>query len=145
MFYGDTIEETRQMYFTSWQKFKNHLPLSPLEDQVAQIIALHPEYQAIMDNPEQYKQRHYHPELGETNPFLHLGLHLGVRDQLATNKPAGIRQVYEQLLKKLKDEHEVEHVLMNILAEFMWQVQRNNLPPDEEEYFKLLQTALTIS
>ncbi|WP_204318325.1 DUF1841 family protein [Serratia marcescens] len=42
-------------------------------------------------------------ELGETNPFLHMGLHLAVREQVATDRPQGIRTVYTKLIEKYQD------------------------------------------
>ncbi len=137
MFYGDTIQETRQMFFTSWEKYQNKQPLLPLEHEIVQVILAHPEYHKILGN-SQFQQQTYFPELGETNPFLHMGLHLAIREQVTTDRPAGIKQVYQHLVQKYLDPLVVEHLMMDQLAEYLWLSQKNNLPPDEIHYLNAL-------
>lgn len=143
MFYGDTLQETRQFYFSSWRKYRQNEALQPLEQQIVAVILAHPEYHEILDYPEQYQEHTYYPELGESNPFLHMGLHLAIREQVATNRPAGITQAYENLLKKLADPLAVEHQMMEQLAECLWLAQKNNLPPDEDEYLRAISQGQT--
>ncbi len=138
MFYGDTIQETRQMFFSSWEHYQQQKPLSPLEQQLVQVILDHPEYQHIIDNHNKFQEHSYYPELGETNPFLHMGLHLAVREQIATNRPVGITEVFKQLLQQYKEPLKVEHFVMEQLAECLWLSQKNNLPPDEQQYLNAL-------
>lgn len=138
MFYGDTIQETRQLFFTSWEKFIQKQVLSPLESQIAQVILDHPEYQALIEQPTQFQEQAYYPELGQTNPFLHLGLHLAIRDQVATNRPEGIKACFNRLVIKYKDPLAVEHLFMDQLAECLWRSQKDNLPPDEVAYLHSL-------
>lgn len=142
MFYGDTIQETRQLFFQSWQKYQKKQPLTPLEDQIVHVILAHPEYHPTIENYSKYQEHSYYPELGETNPFLHMGLHIAVREQVSTNRPKGIQAVYQKLLQKLRDPLEVEHVIMNQLAECLWLAQKNNLPPDEQHYLNALTNQL---
>lgn len=81
------------------------------------------------------QQNHaYFPELGQTNPFLHMGLHLAIRDQVSTDRPSGIAGIYQQLLNKYADNLAVEHLLMESLAECLWQAQRNQSMIDETSY-----------
>ncbi|KGP64033.1 hypothetical protein EP47_03675 [Legionella norrlandica] len=138
MFYGDTIQETRQLFFTSWDKYQNKKPLSPLEKEIAQVILDHPEYHKIMEQNHMFHEYTYYPELGETNPFLHMGLHLAIREQITTNRPIGIQVVYTNLLEKHKDPLAVEHLIMEQLAECLWLSQKNNMPPDENHYLNTL-------
>lgn len=141
MFYGDTVQETRHLFFLSWEKFQQKKPLSPLEHEIAQVILAHPEYHKIIEQSTKFQEHTYYPELGETNPFLHMGLHLAVREQVATNRPAGIDTAYSNLLKKILDPLAVEHLIMDQLAECLWLAQKNNTPPDEQLYLNRL-TAL---
>lgn len=138
MFYGDTIQETRQLFFSSWEKYKQKKPLSALEQQIAQVVLDHPEYHAILDHPAKFHEQSYYPELGDTNPFLHMGLHLAIREQVATNRPEGIQTSYQLLIKKHKDHLNVEHLIMEQLAECLWRSQKDNLPPDEQDYLNSL-------
>lgn len=138
MFYGNTIQDTRSVFFTSWNKYRQKLPLLPLEQQIVDVILIHPEYHALLDRPSCYQDRAYPPEMGLMNPFLHMGLHLAVRDQIRTNRPIGITDVYQQLVNKLTDQFSVEHLIMEHLAEFLWQAQHNQDVPNEAEYLKTL-------
>lgn len=138
MFYGETIQDTRQMFFDSWHKQRNKQPLTPLEQEIAQVIQAHPEYHAIIENSNKFQEHTYYPELGETNPFLHMGLHLGIREQVMTNRPAGIHALYQNLVMKYHDPLHVEHLMMEQLAECLWLAQKNNTAPDEEQYLAML-------
>lgn len=138
MFYGDTIQETRQMFFTSWDKYQHKKPLTPLENEIVQVILVHPEYHKILEQNTRYQEHTYHPDSGEANPFLHMGLHLAVREQIGTNRPPGIQSIYNSLVKKYNDPLMVEHIVMDQLAECLWLSQKNNLPPDEKHYLEAL-------
>jgi hypothetical protein len=138
MFYGDTIQETRQMFFNSWEKYQKKQSLLPLENEIVQVILAHPEYHKVLENSNKFQQQSYFPELGETNPFLHMGLHLGIREQIATDRPVGINAIYQLLIKKYNDSLAVEHLMMEQLAECLWHSQKNNLPPDEQYYLHAL-------
>ena len=136
MIFGQDRNELRQMYADAWKKRCDEIPLSPLEAQIAAVVAEHPEYHDAVTGED--LDREYTPEGGRTNPFLHMGLHLGIREQVATNRPAGIRSVYEQLANRLGDAHEAEHRMIDCLAEAMWTAQRENRPPDELQYLESL-------
>ncbi len=138
MLFGQNRDQLRQVYFETWRKYQNHLPLEPLEKMIAEVVVQHPEYHALLENPEGSLSKDYLPEVGESNPFLHMGMHIGIREQLTTNRPAGIRTVYQQLLKRHQDAHAVEHLIMECLAEMIWQAQRNQLAPDEVRYLECL-------
>lgn len=138
MFYGDTIQETRHMFFISWEKYQQKKVLSPLENEIVQVILAHPEYHKILENQDKMHHHSYHPELNEPNPFLHMGLHLAVREQIATDRPIGVSTAYKNLIHKYNDPLRVEHLIMEQLAECLWLSQKNNLPPDEHYYLQVL-------
>lgn len=138
MFYGDTIQETRQLFFSSWEKYQHKKLLSPLENEIVQVILAHPEYHKMLENQEKFQQQSYFPESGAPNPFLHMGLHLAIREQIVTDRPAGIHDIYKNLIKKYNDSLEVEHLMMEQLAECMWLAQKNNIPPNETHYLQAL-------
>ena len=138
MFYGDTVQETRQMFFNSWEQYQQKKPLSPLEHEIVQVLLDHPEYHHLMQQRQQFQQQSYYPELGESNPFLHMGLHLAIREQVSTNRPPGIANAFKKLLTKYTDPLQVEHLMMEQLAECLWLSQKNNCPPDEQQYLDAL-------
>lgn len=126
MFYGDTIQETRQLFFSSWEKYQHKKLLSPLENEIVQVILAHPEYHKMLENQDKFQQHTYFPESGEPNPFLHMGLHLAIREQIATDRPSGIHLIYKNLVKKYNDSLVVEHLMMEQLAECLWLSQKIN-------------------
>lgn len=136
MFYSDNVQDTRQLFFLSWQKYRQNQPLLPLEKQIVDVIIVHPEYHALLEAVASSHDQAYFPELGQTNPFLHMGLHLAIRDQISTDRPAGITDIYHQLVNKYMDPLTVEHLLMDYLAECLWQAQRNQSMPDETSYLQ---------
>ncbi len=50
---------------------------------------LHPEYHPVLDDPERYRTGNTRPKAGETNPFLHMSMHLAIEEQLSIDQPAG--------------------------------------------------------
>lgn len=137
--YNPTKDQVRQFFFDTWLKFKATQPLTDLEKMALAVIQMHAEYHATLDTPEQSMQLQYFPEQGQTNPFLHMSLHLSVMEQIAINQPIGIKDVYDKLCKKYQDTHLAQHDLMDCLAETIWQSQRNQMPLDSAHYLQLLQ------
>jgi hypothetical protein len=128
-------DQLRQMYFDAWQRRRGGLPLEPLQAQIADVIELHPEYHAALAN-DAALAHDYTPDQGQANPFLHMGLHLAVRDQLATDRPAGIKSLFQAVASRAGSGHTAEHQLIECLAESLWEAQRAGLPPDEQAYLQ---------
>jgi len=124
------------MYIDAWRKSSAGEILSPLEAQIAAVIEDHPEYQPMLTTESIDKS--YSPESGHTNPFLHMGLHLAIREQVATNRPTGIKTLFEELRARLGDNHAAEHLVLERLAETLWEAQSNNTMPDEAVYLERL-------
>ena len=140
MIFGSDRDELRQMYVDAWRKCCAGEVLSPLEAQIAQVIEDHPEYQPAMT--AETRDDSFMPEGGKTNPFLHMGLHLALREQVATNRPAGITDLFERLRAKSGDSHAAEHQVIDCLAEALWTAQNNNTAPDEQTYLESLKRLL---
>ncbi|MEE4161532.1 MAG: DUF1841 family protein [Woeseiaceae bacterium] len=136
MIFSQDRGELRRMYHDAWRKRREGLPLSPLETQIADVVALHPEYHAALGGDD--IDRDYLPDDGLSNPYLHMGLHLGVREQVATDRPAGIRNLFADLERRLGDKHDAEHRMLECLAETLWEAQAGGAPPDEERYLERL-------
>lgn len=134
-------DDMRRMYLDAWRKHKARLPLEPLETQLVDVIVEHPEYHSLLDDPDAARAKDFSPESGESNPFLHMGMHLAIRDQTATDRPPGIRAAFASLERR-KGKLEAEHVLAEHLAEMIWQSQRSGLPPDEQVYLRRVRAML---
>ena len=135
MIFGQDRNELRRMYADAWQKRVAGQVLSPLEAQIATVVEEHPEYHAAVTGD---LDEDLAVEGGQTNPFLHMGLHLGIREQVATNRPAGIAAVFGALAARMSNPHEAEHRMIDCLAEALWEAQRQNRPPDETAYLERL-------
>jgi hypothetical protein len=137
-FAGQSREQLRRMYLDAWRKFSEKQPLEPLEAQLAAVIAEHPEYLEVIEAGEAAIAAEFTPESGRQNPFLHMGLHLAIREQVATDRPRGITEVHRKLSARLGDAHSAEHTMLEALAETLWEAQRANRAPDEQAYLEKL-------
>lgn len=134
----ESRDEVRQVYLEVWQKMQQQQLLEPMQAMIAEVIEIHPEYHALLDNNDAIKQQEFTPDQGQTNPFLHMGMHIALREQTATDRPPGIRAVYQKLLGS-KGQHQAEHAMMECLGQALWNAQRNNQAPDENAYLECLQ------
>ena len=139
MFFDPSRGEARNFLFESWRKRRAGELLTPLEDLAAQLIAKHPEYHAVLGNPERHQDQDYLPEHGAANPFLHLMMHLTIEEQISINQPAGIRAHFARLTRQFESEHDAQHRMMECLGEMIWQAQRNRTQPDAAIYFACLE------
>ena len=73
MMFGQDRQELRQMYIDAWRKSQAGQVVSPLEAQIAAVVAEHPEYHETLGR--ETPNETYTPEGGRENPFLHMGLH----------------------------------------------------------------------
>ena len=105
--FGNDRNELRRLFFNTWHKAQQREPLEPLEGLIAEIIKLHPEYHALLADEQANLDKDYTPEMGQTNPFLHMAMHISLQEQLQTDRPAGVRALYQQLMLKQADPHEV--------------------------------------
>ncbi len=137
--FNPSRDEVREFFFYTWSQFKAQKLLTDLEKIALGVVHMHPEYHTILGAPEQYKQQEYFPEFGETNPFLHMSLHLSILEQISINQPIGITGIYDQLKLKYQNEHDAQHDILDCLAEAIWQAQRNNTALDANFYVQLLQ------
>ena len=134
-------ENTRLVFFKAWIKYKKGETLQELEQQVAQLIDQHPEYQSFFSD-ERNIEHDFSSDKNVVNPFLHLGMHLAIGDQLALQQPPQIRELYQQLAQRFNGVHEAEHQIMNCLAYWMQQPQPQGDSLDFAPYVECLQKLL---
>jgi hypothetical protein len=133
--------DLRRSYAEAWAKRLAGTPLSPLEALISDVIGLHPEYQPIFKNSETAVA--FEGVAGEIdNPFLHMGLHIAVREQVSIDRPPGVRELHERLQRSAADAHAAEHILMEALGQTLWEAQRQGCAPDERHYLALAQARL---
>ena len=134
-------ERLRRTYVEAWRRRRDGAPLTPLDALIADVVALHPEYQPLLEDADSGVAFEASPGGGE-NPFLHLGLHIAVREQLSVDRPPGIRDLRRRLAARQPEPHAAEHVLMEALAETLWEAQRAGRAPDEAHYLALVRRRL---
>lgn len=137
--FNPSREDARNFLFDSWRKRREGALLTPLEDLVTQLIAKHPEYHALLENPERYQGKDYTPNSDEPNPFLHLMMHFTIEEQISIDQPIGIRAHFNRLTQHYQSEHEAQHKMMECLREMLWQAQRNVTSPDPKIYLDCLE------
>jgi len=128
-------EQVREMFFGAWRKYREGAPLAGIETLALDLILLHPEYHALLSQPERYRERDY---VDESNPFLHMSLHLALEEQLSIDQPPGIAARFGALIARHGGRHEALHQALECLGEVMWRAQRDGLPPDAEAYLSCL-------
>jgi len=135
MFFNDR-ESTRQFFFAVWERSKSKKMLASLETLVLDVILAHPEYHQLLEKKGEFIERAGSSERRASNPFLHMGLHIALQEQIQADRPAGIRRVYQDLCDKSIHNHDIEHKMMAVLGEMLWQAQRDNKLPDETAYLE---------
>jgi hypothetical protein len=133
--------EVRRFFFDAWRKYRASAPLEGLERTAVDIMLQHPEYHALMDQPDAGAEREYPPEGGVVNPFLHMSLHLAVAEQLSIDQPRGIATAYRELAARKGSEHDALHAVVECLGETVWRAQRDRAAPDEAAYLECIQRA----
>ncbi len=136
--FGNNRNQLRQFFLDCWTQKKNGQPLDAMQSIVTSIIEFHPEYQPLLDNPDTVVQD-FSVENGQTNPFLHMGMHIALHEQLSTDRPAGIQAVYEALCQQEGSAHDAEHAMMECLGEALWKAQCDQRAPDEKAYMLCLE------
>ncbi|VVC76230.1 hypothetical protein AQUSIP_15360 [Aquicella siphonis] len=137
--YTNNRDDYRLVFFTTWDKYQKKLPLEPVEAQLIKVILQHPEYHALLGKAEAFQNQEF--ALDE-NPFFHMSLHQAIHDQLSLDQPQGIRQIQQQLLAEYKDDHQVQHLIMQCLYSMMYQSQQSGVIPSDSEYLQKLRSLI---
>ena|SRR5688572_17104915 len=134
--FSPSRDDVRQMFFGAWRKYRQAVPLVGIEAAALDVILQHPEYHGVLEEPQRYVERDY---TDESNPFLHMSLHLALEEQLSIDQPPGIRGRWEALLRRSAGRHEALHHAIECLAEMLWHAQRDGTPPDAAAYLSCLE------
>ena len=140
--FNPSKEEVRQFFCEAWTKQQRSGILTPMESIAARWMVEHPEYHGILSDLESAKETEYTPEKGQTNPFLHLSMHMSITEQVQIDQPPGIREASKQLSIKLDSEHEAQHRIMECLGQVLWNAQRDGAPPDMVAYVEAIKRLL---
>lgn len=135
--FNPSRQQVREFFHQAWQKHQSHTVLTPLESMAVEIVQMHPEYHDMLSDPDS-RDADYTVEAGQTNPFLHMSMHLAINEQLSIDQPPGICASYDSLCQGVAP-HEAVHIIMEALGEVIWEAQRLNRPFDSQHYLELIQ------
>ena len=134
----------RRYFCATYAKWRASQPMDAMETLIAGWIDQHPEYHADLADVDAALAAMQKPDLaGQTNPFLHLSMHLSISEQCSIDQPRGIRQAVELLAARRHDLHAAHHAVMDCLGRMIWESQRNGRPPDGQAYLASVQRLAT--
>ncbi len=136
--FNPTKDEVRRFFCDAWRKTQTGEVLTPLEAIARDWILQHPEYAAELADPDAAQVADYDIAKGQSNPFLHLSMHLSIDEQISIDQPPGIRDAFRQLAERLDSAHDAHHQIMECLGEMLWTAQRNGTAPDGVAYVENL-------
>jgi hypothetical protein len=134
--FNPSRDEVREMFFRVWASYREGRPLAGIDAVALDVILAHPEYHAMLDDPERFLDRDF---VDQSNPFLHMSLHLALEEQLSIDQPPGIRLRWQALLARTGERHAALHAALECLAETVWRAQRDAAPPDAAAYLSCLE------
>jgi hypothetical protein len=129
-------DQVRDIFFETWRKYRAGEILAGVEALALEAILAHPEYHELLSNPGRFRAKDY---TDESNPFLHMSLHVALEEQLSIDQPPGIVQRFAALLARAGERHAAMHEAIECLAETVWRAQRDNAPPDAIAYLECLE------
>lgn len=131
-------EASRRFFLAVWEKYQDESPMEPMEEMVLGVLLEHPEYHHLLKEDEDILMREFTLDDGMVNPFLHMGMHITIREQVQINRPSGITGIYMNLVAGYETAHDLEHRMMDCLGEALWTSQQNNTLPDERAYLECI-------
>jgi hypothetical protein len=140
--FNPSREQVREFFLTTWREYRAGRAPAGLQATALPILIEHPEYHALLEDPETARLGQWGPEDGQGHPFLHLSMHLAIEEQRAIDQPAGVQRLWEQLAARYGDAHRATHEVMECLGTMLWEAQRNGRAPDAQAYLACLQRRL---
>ncbi len=112
-------DSTRDVFFTAWRKHRQHSVLTEMEGLIVEVAVMHPAYHQILEDPTTHRDQDYSLTGDVVNPFLHMGLHVAVLEQVGTDRPEGIAEIYHSLIRRGGDVHAAQHAVMKCLGTWL--------------------------
>jgi hypothetical protein len=128
--FSPSRDDVRRFFCEAWRKRRAGELVTPLEATALKWVDRHPEHHALLDDAASALAADFSVDRGESNPFLHLSMHLAIEEQLSIDQPPGIRALFTQLAARAGGEHDAMHETMECLGQVLWEAQRGVLPAD---------------
>ena len=130
--FNPSRDDVRRFFCEAWRKRSAGEIVSPLEATALAWVDRHPEYHALLADPQAAVAADFSVERGQSNPFLHLSMHLALAEQVSIDQPQGIRALVAQLAARTGSNHDAMHEAMECLGQVLWETQRGVLPADAQ-------------
>lgn len=129
----------RQNMHRIWQvaQSRNLDGLTDDEKEIAWIMLEHEEFNDDFRNAEELADYEYNPD-SEVNPFMHIGIHIAVENQLKQKEPLEVCEFYNAAKERGVSHHEIIHRLGFILMPLVFHTLKHLKPFDNERYKNLL-------
>jgi hypothetical protein len=137
--YSNDRNAYRQTFYDAWLKYRKQMPLELIEQQIVAVALEHPEYHLLLQDQKNCLEEEFHLE---ENPFFHMSLHISILEQIKTNKPSGIKELFAEKILMLS-EHEVIHRMMAGLSKLLARAQQTKIEPTNEEYLQTIKREFT--
>lgn len=141
--FGSDRTALRRAFAEAWRKDRQGLPLEPLQALIVEVIGAHPQYHRTVED-ERSLERDYLPDAGQSNPFLHMAMHLTLAEQCAADRPPGIAKALGRALahgqRRGDSAHDVQHQIMQCLERVLWEAQGEGRAPDEVGYLQCVRS-----
>lgn len=136
MLYGNDREQIRFYYYEAWQKYLKNQSLNELESIIVEVIQQNPEFQYLFEADAYKLNQNF--DNHQVNPFWQMGLHIAIKEQIKSDRPLGIRQIYHQLKQHYESAHKAENIMIHYLEQILIQSQQTGMQPDEYHYLRKL-------
>jgi hypothetical protein len=121
--------EVRNFFREAWRRFQAREPITPLQALLVSVLEVHPEYAAQWQPEEAAEARD--PDTAAT--FIHLSLHVALREAITADRPTGVRDIWNRLACALGDVHEAEHRMMACLQSVLSDAATHGRPPGDAD------------
>ncbi len=136
------VLHNRARFVQIWEKAKGNFPLEGEEAFFAQVMLEHREHHPVFDMGEAAFKIDFSARR-ETNPFLHISLHVMAEQQIASRQPVETEEVFLALKAGGALRHDVIHKIGGALAQVLQDAFLKNKPIDEVDYLVRLKNLLT--
>lgn len=131
--------QIREAFYRAWEKYRTHAPLAGAEKLIVDVATRHPEYHALLHDRNAAEGRFAPADAASA--FLHMGLHIALEEQLALDRPPGVRAAFAALSTRTGDPHAAQHRMLDCLHETLAAAQSSGQAPDEGTYLACLRAA----
>ncbi|MHA2621206.1 MAG: DUF1841 family protein [bacterium JZ-2024 1] len=122
----ELLTGNRRKVFLVWERHKSGKKLRPDEQELLEILNLHPEWESIYNNPQKYMKHKFDPRK-EEDPFVHILLHQMLRKQMKSKELPEMQGAYDRLKQKKGAKAAEEIILETFLEEVAKAVQQRKM------------------